>query len=48
MCDFQVSRPYLDFCPDLKHFIVQNEQSLVKYGGKCGKYGSEAKYSYKI
>ena len=28
---FQVSRPYLGFCPDLKHFIVNSEQNIVKY-----------------
>ena len=25
-CVFQVSRPYLGFCPDPKHFIVKTEQ----------------------
>ena len=42
---------YLGFCSDPKYFIVQNEQSIVKYGGnmveKVGKYDSEAKYTYK-
>ena len=27
-------RLYLDFCPDPKHFILQNEQIIVKYDGK--------------
>ena len=30
---FQVSRPYLGFCPNHKHFILQNEQNIVKRGG---------------
>ena len=35
-CEFQVTLPYLDFCPNSKFFIVQNinEWNLVKYGGK--------------
>ena len=37
MCVFQVSRPYLGFCPDPKHFIVNCEQSVVKFAGKWGK-----------
>ena len=28
---FQVSRPYLGFCPDPKHFIVNCEQNIIKY-----------------
>ena len=35
---FQVSRPYLVFCPDPKIFIVNCEQNVVKLrknGGKC-------------
>ena len=34
-CEFQVTLPYLDFCPNPKLFIVQNinEWNLVKYGG---------------
>ena len=31
MCVFQVSRPYLGFCPDPKHFIVNFKENLVKY-----------------
>ena len=34
ICEFQVSRPYLGFCPDPKHFIVQNEQNIDKYSEK--------------
>ena len=32
---FQVSRPYLGFCPNPKHFIVNCEQNVVKFVGKC-------------
>ena len=35
ICVFQVSRPYLGFCPDPKHFIVNCEQNVVKFAGKC-------------
>ena len=38
VCVFQVSRPYLGFCPDPKHFIVNCEQNVVKFAGneqKC-------------
>ena len=34
ICVFQVSRPYLGFYPDLKHFIVNCEQNVVKFAGK--------------
>ena len=34
ICVFQVSRPYLGFCPDPKHFIVNYEQSVVKFAEK--------------
>ena len=37
ICVFQVSRPYLGFCPDPKHFIVNCEQNVVKFAGKLGK-----------
>ena len=33
---FQVSQPYKGFCPHPKHFIVNCEQNIVKYAGKCG------------
>ena len=33
---FQVSRPYLGFCPDPKHFIVNCEQNVVKFAEKWG------------
>ena len=38
ICVFQVSRPYLGFRPDPKHFIVDCEQNVKfakTYGGKC-------------
>ena len=34
---FLVSRPYLSFCPDPKHFIVNFEQNVVKFAEKWGK-----------
>ena len=34
ICVFQVSRPYLGFCPDPKHFIVNCEQNVVKFAEK--------------
>ena len=34
---FQVSLPYLGFCPDPKHFIVNCEQNVVKFAEKWGK-----------
>ena len=41
ICVFQVSRPYLGFCPDPKHFIVSYEQTyeqtVVKFAEKWGK-----------
>ena len=37
ICVFQVSRPYLGFCPDPKHFIVNFEEIVVKFAGKSGK-----------
>ena len=37
ICVFQVSRPYLGFCPNPKHFIVNCEQNVVKFPGKWGK-----------
>ena len=36
VCVFQVSRPYLGFCPDPKHFIVSFEENIVKYADKWG------------
>ena len=35
ICVFQFSRPYLGFYPDPKHFIVNCEQNVVKFMGKC-------------
>ena len=37
ICVFQVSRPYLGFCPDPKHFIVNCEQNVVKFAGEWRK-----------
>ena len=37
ICVFQVSRLYLGFCPDPKHFIVNYEQNVVKFAEKWGK-----------
>ena len=50
ICVFQVSRPYLSFCPDTKHFIVKHEQNIVKYmyGEKCGKKWLKTLYTSKI
>ena len=33
---FQVSRPYLGFCSDPKHFIVNFEENVVKCAEKWG------------
>ena len=38
ICVFQVSRPYLGFCPDPKYFILKREHNLLNVlenGGKC-------------
>ena len=35
ICVFQVSRPYLGFCPNPKHFKVNCEQNVVKFAKKC-------------
>ena len=37
ICVFQVSPPYLGFCPDPKQFIVNLEENIVKYAEKWGK-----------
>ena len=37
ICVLQVSRPYLGFSPDPKHFIVDCEQIVVKFAEKWGK-----------
>ena len=36
ICVFQVSRPYLGFCPDPKRFIANCEENIVKYTEKYG------------
>ena len=48
ICVFQVSWPYLDFCPDPKHFIVNCEQNVVKFGEKLGKMYWKMQFLYKI
>ena len=45
---FQVSRPYLGFCPDPKHFIVNCEQNVVKFAEKWGKIYWKMQFLYKI
>ena len=45
---FQVSRPYLGFCPDPKHFIVNFEQNVVKFAGKWGKMYWKMQFLCKI
>ena len=37
MCVFQVSLPYLGFCPDPKYFIANCEQDIVKFAEKWEK-----------
>ena len=37
ICVFQVSRPYLDVCPNPKHLIVNCAQNCVEYTEKWGK-----------
>ena len=36
ICVFQVSRPYLGFCPNPKDFIVNSEENIVKCAEKGG------------
>ena len=45
---FQVSQPYLCFCPDLKHFIVKCEQNIVKYLLKYWILKWKMQFLYKI
>ena len=47
ICVFQVSRPYLGFCPDPKHFIVSCEQNVIKFAGKWGKMYWKMEFLYK-
>ena len=37
ICVFLVSRPYLGFCSDPKHFIVNCKQNIVKFDEKWKK-----------
>ena len=48
ICVFQVSRPYLGFCHDPKHFIVNSELNVVKFAGKWGKMYWKMQFLYKI
>ena len=48
MCVFQVSRPYLGFYPDPKHFIVNCKQNVVKFAGKRGKMNWKMRFLCKI
>ena len=48
ICVFQVSRPYLSFCPDPKHFIVNCEQNVVKFAEKWGKMNWKMQFLYQI
>ena len=48
ICVFQVSRSYLGFCPDSKHFIVNCEQNVVNFGEKWGKMYWKMQFLYKI
>ena len=45
---FQGSQPYLGFCPDPKHFIVNFVENTVKNAEKSGKIKWKMKYLYKI
>ena len=36
ICVFQVSRPYLGFYPDTKHFIMSCKQNIVEYAKNRG------------
>ena len=48
ICVFQVSASYLSFCPNLKHFIVNCEQNIVKYAEKQWKMQWKMQFLYKI
>ena len=48
ICVFRVSRPYLGFCHDPKHFIVNCEQNVVKSANKWGKMYWKMQFLYKI
>ena len=48
ICMSQVSRPYLGFCPDPKHFIANCEQNVFKFAGKWGKMYWKMQFLYKI
>ena len=48
ICVFQVSRPYLGFCPDLKHFIVDYEQNVVKFAKKWREMYWKMQFLFKI
>ena len=48
ICVFQVSRPYLGFCPDPKDFFVNCVQNVVKFTKKCRKMYWKMQFLYKI
>ena len=48
ICVFQVSRPYLGFCSDPKHLIVNCKQNVVKFAGKWWKMNWKMQFLYKI
>ena len=48
ICVFRVSRHYLSFCPDPKHFIVNCEQNVVKFAEKWEKMNWKMQFLYKI
>ena len=47
ICVFQVSRPYLGFCPDPKHFIVSCKHNIFEYGKNGGKYSEKCNFYIK-
>ena len=40
-------RPYLGFCPDPEHFIVNCEQNIVKYADKMVENVVKMQFLYK-
>ena len=48
ICVFQVSRPYLGFCLDPKHFTVNCEQNVVNSAEKWGKMYWKMLFLYEI
>ena len=48
VCVFWISRPYLCFCPDPKHFIMNFVQNIGKYAEMLGKMSRKMQFLYKI